>query len=204
MKGKHSEAYKIIILGDSSVGKTSIINQYINNEFNDKIISTIGVDCQQKIIKINEEQIKIAIYDTSGQEKYRSLLPQYYRNADGIILVYDITNVESLKSIEDYWVPQILENIGKSSYFHTILVGNKSDLINDHTENFVSLEAGQNVARNLSCLFVEVSAKTGHHLQAAFDEFFQRINFSSKMFEVPHNIDLNSKIDENIDESFCC
>lgn len=195
MSAEYSKQFKIILLGDSGVGKTSIINQYIKNEFSDELPATVGVEFQPKYITVNGERIKLGIWDTAGQEKFRTLARQFYRNVDGVVMVYDITRVESLNNIDEYWIQQLQENATNS--YQIILVGNKSDLKDKCDPNkIVTTEMGQNMARKYSTLFVEASAKTADHVQNAFEELINRINTDNNTVEQTHGVELNNT-DEN-------
>lgn len=204
MNGNYSKKYKIILLGDSGVGKSSIINQYVKNEFINQLPATIGVEFQQKFMTINGEQVKLCIFDTSGQEKFQSISRQYYRNVDGVILVYDITKIQSLINIDRYWIQQLKENAANS--YEMILIGNKTDLRNDFAQNhLVSTEMGQNYAKQYSSMFVETSAKTGENLKSALNEFFLRIHSSIKSIEHEEKSKLSEKSLKDIeDKDECC
>lgn len=203
MKSYFSKQYKIILLGDSGVGKTSIVNRYIKGEYDEKSLATIGVEIQQLFLTNGNERIKFNIWDTSGQEKYHSLAPQYYRNIDGVILVYDITRISSLQNLKDFWIHQLFKYA--QNQYHMVIVGNKLDLKNEcDSNNLVATEMGQKIARAYSTIFVEASAKTGEHVQNAFDEFINRI--ISDNIEIPQEKNVDLRITEESDGGFasCC
>ena len=108
MSQSYQGNFKLILLGESSVGKTSIIKRLTTNEFSDISISTVGYIFTEKILEINDIKIKFEIWDTAGQEKFRSLINNYYNGCDGAILVYDITNRKSYDEIVNYWYNEIL------------------------------------------------------------------------------------------------
>ena len=155
---------KIIILGSSEVGKTSILKRYFNNQFIQNKISTIGVDFITKYFKFNNQIIKCNYIDTAGQEVFKAIAKNYLKGTDGAVLVYDITKKESFDLILE-WIEDIRmnnkENIGK------ILFGNKSDLSENRE---VSLGEGEQLASNLGCSFFEGSAKTGENINEALNE----------------------------------
>ena len=155
---------KIIILGSSEVGKTSILKRYFNNQFVQNKISTIGVDFITKYFKFNNQIIKCNYIDTAGQEVFKAIAKNYLKGTDGAVLVYDITKKESFDLILE-WIEDIRmnnkENIGK------ILFGNKSDLSENRE---VSLGEGEQLASNLGCSFFEGSAKTGENINEALNE----------------------------------
>ena len=150
---------KILILGDSGVGKTSILIKYINNKFDESHIATIGVDYMDKTIKYKNINIKLQIWDTSGQEKFRSIARNFYRNSDAIFIVFDLNNKDTYDSIKQ-WINDVEEycpNIKK------ILLGNKSDL-----EKNVSEEIIKNFAKENNLQYFETSAKNGTNIKEAF------------------------------------
>ena len=150
---------KILILGDSGVGKTSILLKYINNKFDESHIATIGVDYMDKTIKYKNINVKLQIWDTSGQEKFRSIARNFYRNSDAIFIVFDLNNKDTYNSIKQ-WINDVEEhcpNIKK------ILLGNKSDL-----EKNVSEEIIKNFAKENNLQYFETSAKNGTNIKEAF------------------------------------
>ena len=126
---------RIILLGNSSVGKTSLSGRYANNKMEDNYMSTIGVDYFEKVITIANKTITLRIMDTCGQEKYKSISTQLVRNVDGIIFVFDLTNLESFKDI-DNWLTEA-NNIAKKK---AILIGNKKDLVDSKSVNEKQIE----------------------------------------------------------------
>ena len=172
---EYKEQFKIILLGDSGVGKTAIINRYCKSLFTDNLEPTVGMNFQQKFIEINGDTIKLAIWDTAGQEKFRTLTRQFYRNVDGAILVYDITEKNTLENLENIWIPELISSV--SSSVQMILVGNKSDLKDDpeYSSNIISTEEGMNCARKNATLFVEASAKSSEGVKNAFEELVLRL-----------------------------
>ena len=160
--------FKLLTLGESSVGKSSIILRFTNNQFNEQLLSTTGIDFRTKIIDYKEQKIKLVIYDTSGQERYRTIAANYYKNADGILFVYDITNENSLTF--KYWLEQIQE---KSSVKSIILFGNKTDLENveeEKKERKITFEEGKKIADQYGLKLFEGSAKQGININEAIEE----------------------------------
>ena len=156
---------KIIILGSSTVGKSSIYLRYFNNKFNVNTMVTVGVDFKTKYFKFDDEkEIKINFVDTAGQEKYRAISQNYLKGTDGVIFVFDITKKETFQLIAD-WMQFMKEhnkkNIGK------ILFGNKNDLI---SEREISYDEGKNLANELKCNYYEGSAKTGENIEILMQE----------------------------------
>jgi small GTP-binding protein len=100
---------KIVTLGDSMVGKTSILYRYFDNKFEEKQLSTIGIDSKTKFIKVRDASVKVLVWDTAGQEKFRNIAKQYYQGADGVLLVFDVCDRKSFEKIE-YWLKELKDN----------------------------------------------------------------------------------------------
>merc|ERR1719362_134270 len=147
--------HKIAFLGDSGVGKTSLINQFIYGTFSLNHNPTIGIDYLSKIINTGERSIRLQIWDTAGQERFRSLIPSYIRDASAVMIVYDITNRQSFDSIPG-WIQHVRELVGEAETL-VLLVGNKVDLEENRE---VSTEEGEAAAREAGLMFFEVSAKS--------------------------------------------
>lgn len=146
---------KLLLLGDTSVGKSSFINRYFKNFFQEEFLSTIGLDSQNKIIKIFNDKYKLTIWDTAGQERFRSITRNYYKNADGVFLIYDVNDSENYDNISK-WVNDIKENNTAIDNKITIyLLGNKIDL-NQRKIDYVRAEE---MAKNLGIKYFEISCK---------------------------------------------
>ena len=129
-KQENKIGYKIITVGDSNVGKTSIIKRFIFNQFDENMLTTLGINVSHKIIKVNNnKEIKLELVDTAGQERYNCLGKNYFKNADGILFVFALDNLESLENISN-WI-KIFEEFGDNKKINKYLVGNKNDLIDD-------------------------------------------------------------------------
>ena len=186
----YSVTYKIILLGDSNVGKTSIINRYCKDLFQEESQPTIGVGFQPKFIDIDGQRVKLAIWDTAGQEKYRTLTKSFYRNVDGVILVYDITDPKTFENIENYWLQQL--EINSNSAYQLVIVGNKVDLRDaaDPT-SLVPTEKAKDLARSRATLFIETSAKNNEQIQLLFIELVKRIRETTvKGNERPQSVEI--------------
>lgn len=193
--------FKIIILGDSNVGKTSIIDRYCNDLFSEHDI-TIGVSFQQKFITMDQKKLKLAIWDTAGQEKYRTMTKSFYRNIHGVILVYDVTCSESLSNLEKYWIQELETNATNS--YQVMLVGNKIDLRDSSSsDDFVTTQMGEEIARKHATLFVEASAKSAEGVQNAFEELVLRIMKEGQLPE-QESVKINSTQESDSSQSFCC
>ena len=147
--------FKIIIIGNSNVGKTSIIHRFTDKEYNEKHVATLGCDFHMKTISINQKIIKIQIWDTAGMEKYQSITKSYYRGAQACIIVFDITDRQSFESIGNW-----IENFNKFSNPNIekiiVLIGNKCDLGIDRK---ITYEEAENYSRGNNLFYYETSAK---------------------------------------------
>ncbi len=175
---------KLLLMGDSGVGKSSILLRFTEDRFQGEQVhnATIGVDFKVKFVTAEGgERIKLSIWDTAGQERFRSLTSTYYRGAHGVILVYDITSRESFVNIKNIWVPQ-LQRYAELGEMTLMIVANKLD--KSPKEHQVSSEEGKSLAKNLSALFIECSAKTRLGITDAFDQLVQAILHSPQIAEV--------------------
>ena len=161
----HDQQYyklKLIVLGDSGVGKTNIIKKYINDEFSTDTKATVGVEFFYKTFKINNDIIKLEIWDTAGQERYKSITSAYYRGSRGALIVYDITRVSTFESIER-WIAEINEKVTGS--LKMLVIGNKVDL---EEERKVSIEEALDKAQSLNVPLLETSALESTNIDKAF------------------------------------
>ncbi|XP_044755276.1 ras-related protein Rab-3 isoform X2 [Coccinella septempunctata] len=155
--------FKLLIIGNSSVGKTSFLFRYADDSFTSAFVSTVGIDFKVKTVYRHEKRVKLQIWDTAGQERYRTITTAYYRGAMGFILMYDITNEESFNSVQD-WVTQIKTYSWDNA--QVILVGNKCDM---EDERVISFERGKQLADQLGVEFFETSAKENVNVKAVFE-----------------------------------
>lgn len=160
---------KILIIGESGVGKSSLLLRFTDDTFDPELAATIGVDFKVKTIAVDGNRAKLAIWDTAGQERFRTLTPSYYRGAQGVILVYDVTKRDSFTKLEN-WLSE-LETYCTRNDLVKMLVGNKID--KDNRE--VDRNEGLKFARKHSMLFIEASAKTRDGVQCAFEELVEKI-----------------------------
>ena len=163
--------YKFLILGESNVGKTSILLRYIDNTFKYSDISTCGIDVKVKYVSCNNKKIKLNIWDTAGQERFRGLTKNYFRGAHGFIFIYDITNKESFDKLKG-WMKDAKEKIQNDDSYKMIIVGNKKDCENKREIEFQTLkEFGEEKKVN----YFEVSAKTGEGIDKVFNDFVHEL-----------------------------
>ena len=171
--------FKILLLGDSSVGKTSILLKYISNKFDESSISTVGVDYMDKIIDYNKFKIKLQIWDTSGEEKFRTITKNFYRNADGLLVVFDLTKKESYDHIRS-WINEAKENNDK---LKTILIGNKLDL---KDERIVAIDVAKQFAEKNNLKYIETSAKDGTNINESFQAIIDLLFDGKSSEEILH------------------
>ncbi|XP_073449639.1 ras-related protein Rab-3B [Aquarana catesbeiana] len=155
--------FKLLIIGNSSVGKTSFLFRYADDTFTSAFVSTVGIDFKVKTVYRNDKRVKLQIWDTAGQERYRTITTAYYRGAMGFILMYDITNEESYNAVQD-WATQIKTYSWDNA--QVILVGNKCDM---EDERVIPAEKGKHLAEQLGFEFFEASAKENIQVKQVFE-----------------------------------
>ena len=199
------EKIKIMTLGNSQVGKSNFILKFTENKFEEVYTQTTGIDFKIKLITIKEKQYILFFYDTLGQERYKSITLNLIKDANGILLMYDITNPESFDSIPN-WIKSIKEHKGCS--FPIILLGNKIDLESDRK---ISKEQGEKLAQENGIEFFEISNKNGTNIQEAGLAIANKIleNIEKEKLEAQKNnniIDLRSKKNNKTkdDSKRCC
>ncbi len=148
---------KIVLIGDSGVGKTNLLGRFTRNAFEENTRNTIGVDFSAHDMQVNNKTVKAQFWDTAGQEKYRAIASAYYKNAHGAIIVYDITRRESFENV-DNWLKELRENGEKN--IQIVVLGNKCDL--EH-ERQVTKEDAKKYAEGRGLYYMETSAKTNEH-----------------------------------------
>lgn len=161
--------FKLLIIGNSSVGKTSFLFRYCDDSFTSAFVSTVGIDFKVKTVFRGDKRVKLQIWDTAGQERYRTITTAYYRGAMGFILMYDITNEESFNSVQD-WCTQIKTYSWENA--QVVLVGNKCDM---EDERIVSADRGKQLAEQLGLEFFEASAKENINVKAVFEKLVEII-----------------------------
>lgn len=160
---------KILIIGESGVGKSSLLLRFTDDTFDPQLAATIGVDFKVKTLTVDGNKAKLAIWDTAGQERFRTLTPSYYRGAQGVILVYDVTRRDTFTKL-DNWLNE-LETYCTRNDLVKMLVGNKIDKENHELDR----NEGLKFARKHSMLFIEASAKTKDGVQCAFEELVEKV-----------------------------
>lgn len=197
--------FKILLIGDSGVGKSSIVLRFIDDTYTDRYISTIGVDFKIKTININNKIIKLQIWDTAGQERFRTITTSYYRGAHGIIVVFDLNNIISLENIDQWF-----DNISKygNENIQKILVGNKSDIERDKNISQFKL---QQIINKYDLIYIETSARNNTNINNIFDELalsllnkIHNINYQISNSLIINNNSLKIKLIDNKKNSQCC
>ncbi|KAF0045437.1 hypothetical protein F2P81_001966 [Scophthalmus maximus] len=162
MAKKYDFLFKLLLIGDSGVGKTCLIIRFAEDNFNSTYISTIGIDFKVKTIEVDGKKVKLQVWDTAGQERFKTITTAYYRGAMGIILVYDITDDKSYENIQN-WMKSIKENA--SAGVSRMLLGNKCDI---EAKRKVSKETGEKLAKDHGIRFFETSAKSSINVEESF------------------------------------
>lgn len=163
--------FKILLVGNSGVGKSSLLLRFTAGKFDD-LAPTIGVDFKVKTIDLRRKRLKLTIWDTAGQERFRTLTSTYYRGAQGIILVYDVTRRATFTDLSDVWLKEV-DRYSTNKDCIKMLIGNKVDL--EESARVVTKKEGIAFARQHGCLFLEASAKTSINVQRCFDELVHKI-----------------------------
>ena len=163
--------YKVVLVGESGVGKTCIISQFINKSFDpDTVTSSMSQFIRKVMSFADDKTLTFDIWDTAGQERYRAMAKVFYKDAKVVILVYDITNPESFKEMKEYWYKEV-EECGQKDVIYAV-AANKSDL---YEEAKVKEEEGEEFAKSINAIFATTSAKNDSGIQALFDNIAQKI-----------------------------
>ena len=203
---KETMKFKTVIIGEAGVGKTSIVQQFVNKCFQEKYVETIGVEFFTKTFKINDKIIKAEIWDTAGSERFASITKNYYRGADGALIVYDISNKTTFDNVENWF--NDLKNACKEEAF-IILIGNKNDLENQRQ---VSNNMLINLGKNLGIAVMETSAKDDYNINESFylliKEIYSKIskNLGNSMFknDIKEGMILNVENTKKNEKGGCC
>jgi small GTP-binding protein len=191
--------YKVLLLGDSTVGKTCFLLRYCDKTFQDAHLSTIGLDYRLKSMTLkNKKNIKLQIWDTAGQDRFRAITKNYYKGANGIILIYDVTNLQTFENVKN-WITQIREEANKNVVI--FLAGNKADLPEE--SRAVQKEDGQKMAEEYNIPFQETSAKEGINVNETFQELVEKIDEVFSKLEIPKAEQKNILFNGKKKKSWC-
>ena len=207
---KYDHLLKLLLIGDSGVGKSNILLRYSDDSFTSSFITTIGIDFKIKNMTIADSKIKLQIWDTAGQERFRTITTAYYRGAMGILVVYDVTNEETFENVHN-WLRQIDQNAGPNVI--RVLIGNKCD---DEEMRQVSTQRGADMAKEFGIDFFETSAKLNINIGEAFgsisEDIVNRIRKNPELFSADasksrnptsRNVNMNKK-EVNTTTTKCC
>ena len=197
---------KIILIGDSAVGKTNIMSKYLKGEFQENTKATVGVEFGSKLFKIDNHTIKAQIWDTAGQEKYKAITGAYYKGSKGAFVVYDITRRDTFESA-DRWINDL--KVTADPKINIILIGNKCDL-EDKRE--VLKEQGEEKAKSFDCAFFETSALKGDNIDKGFEmmvnEIFKKYGEESMEEDdfgtMEKGEDINLEKTNKVEKKGCC
>ena len=195
MSSESSQTFKILTIGESNVGKTCILRRFVENKFSKIHLSTIGIDYRTKSLHVYGKDIKLKIWDTAGQERYHNITSQIFKGADGIMLVYDVTEETSFVKIKD-WMEQIVTNIGGDD-ISIVLLGNKCDV----EERAITKENGQEMAESLKVSYYETSALNGTGINEAFEGLTKEIMKKKNVSSDGRRISLDSTMPK---KNKCC
>ena len=164
------ETFKLLLLGNKNVGKTSFIMRYCDNKYEENLISTAGIDLRNKEIERNNKKIALKIFDTAGQERFRSISKNYFKSSDGILLLYSINDLESFNSLKG-WIDSIKEVVDLAD-IGMVIVGNKLDLSEDRK---VSDLMREDLEKNLNIKILEASAKSNINIENCFNTLIDKV-----------------------------
>lgn len=193
----YNKQFKVMLVGDSGVGKTALLRRVCENQFIEEFESTIGVDYMSSTWEVDNLLIKLQLWDTAGQERFRTITSNYYKRAHAIFLVYDVANIQSFNNLST-WLNDILLFRGA---IPKILIGNKSDL---ERRREVDMEKGASFAKDHSMLFFETSAKTSKEVEEAFQSMARLVWANQEQFEKENVNGVSVSRSDAANKKNCC
>ena len=191
--------YKVLLLGDSTVGKTCFLIKYTDKTFQDVHMATIGLDYRLKNMTLKSgKNVKLQIWDTAGQDRFRAITKNYYKGANGIILIYDVTNPQTFGNVKS-WISQIREEASPNVLIY--IAGNKIDMQEDRK---IKKEDGQKLADEYSFPFVETSAKEGINVNETFEDLVEKIDSVYSKIETSNGGVKKNKLYKGKKKGSCC
>lgn len=166
-----SNIFKLLVIGESGVGKTCLIMRFADNTFSEQYLSTIGVDFKVKEITVDDQKVKLQIWDSAGQDRFKNITSSYYKNSNGIIVVYDITRRETYEKAAQ-WIEDVRAKTAETGGMQLMLVGNKSDL---EEERAIPAEEGREFAHKNQMIFMEASAKSADGVEDSFNQIAHQL-----------------------------
>ncbi|ORZ24118.1 rab protein 6 [Absidia repens] len=200
--GNPLKKFKLVFLGEQSVGKTSLITRFMYDTFDNTYQATIGIDFLSKTMYLSNRTLRLQLWDTAGQERFRSLIPSYIRDSSVCVVVYDITSRQSFINTSK-WIDDVRAERGMDVII--VLVGNKTDL-NDKRQ--VSVEEGESKAKEYSIMFIETSAKAGYNVKALFRKIGGALPGIENEMNDSHTeqltkVDLSDTTTNKVESSYC-
>lgn len=162
--------FKVVLVGDTGVGKSSLLNRFADDTFTERMTATIGVDFKIRTVEIGGKRVKLQIWDSAGQERFRALTASYYRGAHAVAIVFDLTCIDSLDAVQNVWLDEIDRHCPSSAC--RVVIGNKNDLIKNREISHDQVSHAMNTS---GCLYLETSAKTADNVQNAFESVVRQI-----------------------------
>ena len=196
-----------ILIGDSTVGKTCFLNRYFKNQFTETFLSTIGIDKEMKHVKVCNENYKLTVWDTAGQERFRCLPKKYYQNADGVLLLFDVTSEETFTSVSN-WMKDVKDNSNKTisndannqSDISLYLIGNKID----KPDRVVSRERAEEMARSLGMKYFEVSCKLNMNIPEVMARMIMECHMKANNITNVFKLEKPTKNSDIREKKGCC
>ena len=201
----YDKTCQILLIGDSLVGKTCLIQRYANGIFKEDYITTVGLDYYTKQEMINNLNVSVKLWDTAGQERFKALTPSFFRNAEGVVIAYDVTNSESFDNLK-FWINSIKTNLfEKNIFIPIIIIGNKIDL---EDMRDISKDVASAFAKENNFKYFETSAKTGEGVDEAFRDLVNQILANSDKNEEAtierKSVKIEEKKTEKQKKKGCC